>query len=105
MPVKGRNIESRKQEYMPEFSREKDYFAIGEMFWYKPKNFKDSESILVMPVKDRDPKKIALSCAKNCAMYQFCSSSDNWDAGFLFVPKCFASNREDGNNVYFELCR
>lgn len=101
MPVTGRNIESRKPEYIPEFSREQDYFAIGEVFRYKPKNFSDFEPILVMPVKDCDPETTTPDCAKNCAMYQFCNSSDNYDAGFLFVPNCLASNREDGNNVYF----
>ena len=110
MPVTGRNIEYRKPEYMPEFSREQDYFAIGEAFQYNPMNFKDFapnfkdfSPILVMPVKDCDPETTTPDCANNCALYQFCSSIDICNNGLscVPVPNCLATSREDGNNVYF----
>lgn len=102
MPVTGKNRETRRLEYIPEFSKSREHFDIGVVFRYKPKNFQGNIPVLVMPVKDTRSDVALLNCAKDCALYRFCISNDNYDDnGARFVPACGPVHRKDGNSVHF----
>lgn len=89
----------------PIMTEARQVFPIGQEFWYSP--LVDPSVEILVCAKDMSGLNTLINkeiCDKHCCINKWCAEIGNFDSvGNNFIPEC--SNREDGIDVYFELCQ
>lgn len=98
-------VSSHRNSRFYEMTKSHQYFPIGQEFWYSP--LADPSVEILIRAKDMSGLNIITCeeiCGKHCCISKWCAENGNFDSvGNNFIPEC--SNREDGMDVYFELCQ
>jgi hypothetical protein len=93
---------------LPKMVRAREFFGIGEPFWYTPLADKDTNILIeAIPCTNVTPPEVdgfsQRDCEKHCALSKWCSESGNFDeSGSNYIPCCSDYEREDKTNVFFK---
>ena len=79
----------------------KEFFKIGEPFWYTPFADQNTE-ILIESVERQYGMPARAVCYKLCALCKWCGEDENCIDGVNYIPECHGENREDNKSVYFK---
>lgn len=82
--------------------RNRDFFSVGEKFWYTPLAAPETE-VLIEVVEKPENMDAVWMCNNLCGIREWCCRHDNYDSRLVnYIPECNLVRRKDNKRVYFK---